>query len=151
VDYDALSLRAQLELAEYAERYKGNTLGIDRIDPLTDLWRPLLPMRDRYGLSQLHRRRIYGTDKVRNMTAARRRDDEQLRSGTKPGERMIREGGEPRTDTVAYPWYTFGLVKAKMLPIWPLPGGDDVRGQKLSRMLPFLTLSALASLPSSPP
>jgi hypothetical protein len=41
VDYDALSLRAQLELAEYAERCKGNTLGIGRIDPLTDLWRPL--------------------------------------------------------------------------------------------------------------
>jgi hypothetical protein len=49
VDYDALSVEAQLELAEYAERCKGNTLGIGRIDPLTGLWRPLLPMRDRYG------------------------------------------------------------------------------------------------------
>jgi adenosine tuberculosinyltransferase len=49
VDYDALSLRAQLELAEHAEHCKGNTLGIGRIDPLTDLWRPLRPMRDRYG------------------------------------------------------------------------------------------------------
>jgi adenosine tuberculosinyltransferase len=49
VDYDALSLRAQLELAEYAEHCKGNTLGIGRIDPLTDLWRPLRPMRDRNG------------------------------------------------------------------------------------------------------
>jgi hypothetical protein len=41
------SPEAQLELAEYAERCKGNALGIGRIDPLTGLWRPLLPMRDR--------------------------------------------------------------------------------------------------------
>ena len=45
VDYDALSPEAQLELAEYAERYKGNALGLGRIDPLTGLWRPLLPKR----------------------------------------------------------------------------------------------------------
>jgi hypothetical protein len=44
-----LSLRAQLELAEYAERCKGNTLGIGRIDPLTGPWRPSLPMRYRHG------------------------------------------------------------------------------------------------------
>jgi adenosine tuberculosinyltransferase len=43
VDYDALSPEAQLELAEYVEGCKGNTLGIGRIDPLTSLWRPLLP------------------------------------------------------------------------------------------------------------
>ena len=43
VDYDALSPEAQLELAEYVEGCKDNTLGIDRIDPLTSLWRPLLP------------------------------------------------------------------------------------------------------------
>ena len=49
VDYDALSGQAQLELAEYAERCRGSTLGIGRIDPLTGLWRPSLPMRDRYG------------------------------------------------------------------------------------------------------
>ena len=46
VDYDTLSPEAQLELAEYADRCKGNTLGIGRIDPLTGLWRPLLPGRD---------------------------------------------------------------------------------------------------------
>jgi hypothetical protein len=43
VNYDALSPEAQLELAEYAERCKGDTLGIGRIDPLTGLRRPLLP------------------------------------------------------------------------------------------------------------
>jgi hypothetical protein len=45
VDYAALSPRAQLELAAYAERCKGDTLGIGHIDPLTGLWRPLLPQR----------------------------------------------------------------------------------------------------------
>jgi adenosine tuberculosinyltransferase len=49
VDYDALSPEAQLGLAEYAERCKGDTLGIGRIDPLTGLWRPLLPGRDHEG------------------------------------------------------------------------------------------------------
>ena len=49
VDYDVLSPEAQLELAEYAERCKGNTLVIGCIDPLTGLWRSLLPMRSRYG------------------------------------------------------------------------------------------------------
>ena len=48
VDYEALSPRAQLELAEYTERCKGDTLGIGRIDPLTGLWRPLLPRLDHY-------------------------------------------------------------------------------------------------------
>src|SRR5215208_6756671 len=49
VDYDALSPEAQSELAEYAERCKGNTLGVGRIDPLTGLWRPLLPTGERYS------------------------------------------------------------------------------------------------------
>ena len=49
VDYETLSLRAQLELAEYTERCKGDTLGIGRIDPLTGLWRPLLPTLEGYG------------------------------------------------------------------------------------------------------
>ena len=49
VDYDALSGEAQLELAEYAERRKGSTLGIGRIDPLTGLWRPLLPTGEHHG------------------------------------------------------------------------------------------------------
>lgn len=48
VDYAALSLAAQRHLAEYTERCKGDTLGIGRIDPLTGLWRPLLPTRDHY-------------------------------------------------------------------------------------------------------
>ena len=48
VNYESLSLRAQLELAEYTERCKGDTLGIGRIDPLTGLWKPLLPRRDHY-------------------------------------------------------------------------------------------------------
>ena len=49
VDYDVLSPEARLELAEYAERCKGNTLVIGCIDPLAGLWRSLLPMRGRYG------------------------------------------------------------------------------------------------------
>jgi hypothetical protein len=49
VDYDALSPEAQLELAEYIERCKGETLGIGHIDLLTGLWRPLLPTGERYG------------------------------------------------------------------------------------------------------
>jgi adenosine tuberculosinyltransferase len=48
VDYAALSPRAQRDLAEYTERCKGDTLGIGRIDPLTGLWRPLLPTRNHY-------------------------------------------------------------------------------------------------------
>src|SRR5215203_2285558 len=48
VDYATLSLAAQRHLAEYTERCKGDTLGIGRIDPLTGLWRPLLPTRDHY-------------------------------------------------------------------------------------------------------
>jgi hypothetical protein len=49
VDYSTLSPEARLELAEYTERCKGDTLGIGRIDPLTGLWRPSLPPRDPYG------------------------------------------------------------------------------------------------------
>jgi hypothetical protein len=37
-----------------------------------------------------------------------------LPPGTKPGERMIREGGQPWTGTIAYPWYTLGLVQDNM-------------------------------------
>ena len=48
VDYGALSPKAQLELTKYTERGKGDTLGLGRIDPLTGLWRPSLPMRDLY-------------------------------------------------------------------------------------------------------
>ena len=43
VDYDALSPEAELELVEYIERCRGKTLGIGSIDPLTGLWRPLIP------------------------------------------------------------------------------------------------------------
>jgi hypothetical protein len=71
------SPEAQLGLAEYAERRNGNTLGIARIEPLTGLWRPLLRMLDRHGWNQPHRSRIYGTDKVRTVTAAHRRGDKQ--------------------------------------------------------------------------
>jgi len=46
VDYDTLSPEAQLGLADHAERRRGETLGIGRIDPLTGLWRPLLPRGD---------------------------------------------------------------------------------------------------------
>jgi hypothetical protein len=49
VDYETLSPEARLDLAEYSERSRGDTIGIGRIDPLTGLWRPLLPMRDLYG------------------------------------------------------------------------------------------------------
>ena len=46
VDYEALSPKAKLDLAEYTERCKGDTLGLGRIDPLTGLWRPLFPTCD---------------------------------------------------------------------------------------------------------
>ena len=49
VDYDTLSPEALLGLADYAERCRGETLGIGRIDPLTGLWRPLLPEYDHDG------------------------------------------------------------------------------------------------------
>ena len=42
-DYEALSDEAQAALAEYNRRYRGITLGIGRIDPLTGVWSPLLP------------------------------------------------------------------------------------------------------------
>jgi hypothetical protein len=44
-----LSVGTRKEVAEYAERTKGGTLGIGRIDPLTGLWRRSFPTRDRYG------------------------------------------------------------------------------------------------------
>jgi hypothetical protein len=49
VDYDTLSPEARLELADYAERCRGETLGIGRIDPRTVLWRPQLPRGDHRG------------------------------------------------------------------------------------------------------
>ena len=42
-DYEALSSEALSALAEYNERYRGHTLGIGCVDPLTGLWKPLLP------------------------------------------------------------------------------------------------------------
>lgn len=42
-EYETLSDKARAALAEYNERYKGATLGIGRIDPLTSVWNPLLP------------------------------------------------------------------------------------------------------------
>ncbi len=55
---------------------------------------------------------------------------------------MIREGGEPWTGTIAYPWYTLGLVQAKT----PLAGFslmETMFVDKLWGMLPFLALGAL--------
>jgi adenosine tuberculosinyltransferase len=43
VDYGALSEEAQAALVEYNELHSGVTLGIGRIDPLTETWTPLLP------------------------------------------------------------------------------------------------------------
>lgn len=42
-DYEALSDEALAALAEYNERFKGVTLGVGRVDPLTGVWNPLLP------------------------------------------------------------------------------------------------------------
>jgi hypothetical protein len=44
VDYESLSTEAQEEIARYNERHRGMTLGIGRIDPVTGLWRPSLPV-----------------------------------------------------------------------------------------------------------
>ena len=55
---------------------------------------------------------------------------------------MIQEGGQPWTGTIAYPWYTLGLVQAKT----PLAGfslKETMFVDKLSGMLPFLALGAL--------
>lgn len=41
--YDSLPDEALAKLAEYNERYRGVTLGVGRIDPLTGLWNPILP------------------------------------------------------------------------------------------------------------
>ena len=61
----------------------------------------------------VHRRRIYGTDKVRTLTAAHRRGDERYYRPP-PSWRVDDPGGEPRTDAIAYPWYTFGFVQPKL-------------------------------------
>ena len=42
-DYEELSREALEELADYGERCAGLTLGVGRVDPLTGMWRPLLP------------------------------------------------------------------------------------------------------------
>jgi adenosine tuberculosinyltransferase len=43
INYDALSEEAQAALAEYNELHSGVTVGIGRIDPLTETWTPFLP------------------------------------------------------------------------------------------------------------
>lgn len=42
-DYEELSREALEELTDYGERSEGLTLGVGRVDPLTGMWRPLLP------------------------------------------------------------------------------------------------------------
>ena len=42
-DYEALPDEALAAMAEYNERFKGVTLGVGRVDPLTGVWNPLLP------------------------------------------------------------------------------------------------------------
>lgn len=42
-DYEELSREALEELTAYGERSEGFTLGVGRVDPLTGMWRPLLP------------------------------------------------------------------------------------------------------------
>ncbi len=42
-DYETLSGEALAALADYNERYRGLTLGVGRIHPVTRLWTPLLP------------------------------------------------------------------------------------------------------------
>lgn len=42
-DYEELSREALQELTDYGERAEGLTLGVGRVDPLTGMWRPLLP------------------------------------------------------------------------------------------------------------
>ena len=42
-DYEGLGPEALIELTGYAERTKGKTLGVGRVDPATGMWRPLLP------------------------------------------------------------------------------------------------------------
>lgn len=46
-DYEMLPEEALRALAAYNERYKGATLGVGHVDPLTGVWNPLLPMPDR--------------------------------------------------------------------------------------------------------
>lgn len=42
-DYDSLSEEARNKLEEYNELYRGQTLGVGRIDPVTGIWTPVLP------------------------------------------------------------------------------------------------------------
>jgi hypothetical protein len=55
---------------------------------------------------------------------------------------MMREGGNPWTDTIVIPWYTLGLVQAKMLQVW-LHLQEMMFVNNLLGMLPFLALGAL--------
>ena len=55
---------------------------------------------------------------------------------------MMREGGNPWTDTIVIPWYTLGLVQAKMLQVW-LHLQEMMFVNNLWGMLPFLALGAL--------
>jgi hypothetical protein len=52
------------------------------------------------------------------------------------------EGGQPWTGTIAYPWYTLGLVQAKT-PLTGFSLKETMFVDKLSGMLPFLVLGAL--------
>lgn len=42
-DYESLSEKARMRLAEYNKHHRGQTLGIGRIDPATGIWIPVLP------------------------------------------------------------------------------------------------------------
>jgi|SRR5829696_2040672 len=55
---------------------------------------------------------------------------------------MMREGGNPWTDTIVIPWYTLGLVQAKVLQVW-LHLQEMMFVNNLWGMLPFLALGAL--------
>jgi len=55
---------------------------------------------------------------------------------------MMREGGNPWIDTIVIPWYTLGLVQAKVLQVW-LHLQEMMFVNNLWGMLPFLALGAL--------
>jgi len=56
---------------------------------------------------------------------------------------MIREGRQPWTGTIAYPWYTLGFVKVRV-PRWPgFSLKETMFMDNLSGMLPFLALGAV--------
>ena len=55
---------------------------------------------------------------------------------------MIREGGEPWSDTIAYPSYTFGFVQLGCCSS-SFSLMETMLVDKLSGMLPFLPIGAL--------